>query len=420
MRQIESARIRDEEMAKIRMAEQISRKRLADLKSIEPPLPSPPCPTTTAATTTPKLERTLSLKVKTKLDIVMDKNMIKEEIRAARELEQRLLEEKARKVAEEKYKRDSIQSKYSSYNIDYLKDRYLIKERRLIEENEKLEQLEMAKQKARERARIRAQIQAQHQAELESSRLVNETSRLNDEQQAARLKSLEEQMNLKLTFQTLTNCNHRYLIDDIERTATLRAIEDVKHEMTIKPDSKLDVFKEKAIRTAMKQQPATMTRRPTTSHSNSKSKNSKSSLRLSKSFVVPSFVTASAASQTASVQPVQENKKIKAALDYLASIEDFLIEQQMINNPSSSTSTSSSSKGKYGSTGDYLKERRILADQKMSKEKQKIDEENARKLRAEARARKRLETDVRKQIESDDGGDLYYDNYKIECFFDKF
>lgn len=415
LREIELARIRDEEMAKIRMTEEVKRcKRLADSQSAIQSSQAQAQTSTTASVQV--LERKLSLKVKSKLDIVMDKNLIKEEIRAARELDQRLLEEKVCKVAEEKAKRDSmVHSKYSNYNIDYLKDRYLIKERRIIEENEKIEQFEMAKQKARERERIKSRIQAQYQAELESTRIVNETARLNDEQQAAQIKILEEQTNAKLRFETLTNCNHRYLIDDIEKTATLRAIENVKHEMTINPDQKLDVFKEKAIKTAMKQ--ATVMRRPTTGglqmHSN-KIK-SKANLKLTRSFVVPSSVS----SQATLVQPgtIEENTKIKAALSYLASIEDFLLEQQMINNPLSSSSTSSTRK--YGSTGEYLNERRRQNDLKLNQQKLKVEEENAKRLRAQERARKRLQTDVRKQVESEDG-DLFYDNYRMESFFDKF
>jgi hypothetical protein len=130
-------------------------------------------------------------------------------------------------------------------------------------------------------------------------------------------------------------------------------------------------------------------------------------------------VPSSASSQATLVQPgtIEENMKIKAALSYLESIEDFLLEQQMINNPLSSSSTSSTRK--YGSTGEYLNERRRKNDLKLNQQKLKVEEENAKRLRAQERARKRLQTDVRKQVESEDG-DLFYDNYRMESFFDKF
>lgn len=337
------------------------------------------------------LQKNLNSKIITKLEIVIDKELIRQELESIWQTEKQKHEEKARRVAEEKVKRDlQMHTKLVDYNIEYLKDRQAIHERRLLEEIEKQEAMENARRRAKERATIRAELKARKQAELEADKMAQEKMKLRAEEELREKKIIEEKVMAKLHRDKLLIINHRFNKKEIYQEAQMKAIEQFEQN---KSDSNL--WRQKAIKTCKR-----------SLKNNNKLKKNNSLKFTTNDEQKLKETNKTSLTRSKSSNNSDDNKRLKEALIYL---NDYL-ENNKNNNKVNSSLNNNDSK-------DFLKERRELNEKKLIKQKEKLTELEEAKKRAEIRAHKRTITKVRQYAEN---GQNLFDHYDISDLNDKF
>lgn len=336
------------------------------------------------------LQKNLNSKIITKLEIVIDKELIRQELDSIWQTEKQKHEEKARRVAEEKVKRDTqMHTKLVDYNIEYLKDRQAIHERRLLEEIEKQEAMENARRRAKERAAIRAELKARKQAELEAEKMAQEKMKLRAEQELREKKIIEEKVMAKLHRDKLLLINHRFNKKEIYHEAQMKAIEKFEQDK-----SESSLWLQKAIKTSKRNL-----------KNNSKLKKHNSLKLTNEGQRQLQETNKTSLTRSKSSNNNDDNKRLKEALMYL---NDYLKNNN--NKVNSSSLNNNNSK-------DFLKERRELKEKKLIKQQEKLTELEEAKKRAEIRAHKRMINKVRQYAEN---GQNLFNHCDISNFNDKF